>query len=93
MVSIKILITFFALLSFIEVFAASSNRTQEGGIFFETEDTNKNRTASHVSTDNKNLLDYASKLTNLLLLTRLISIPVFPSIQYLNLVLSEGISK
>lgn len=81
MVSIKILITFLTLLNFIEVFA-SSNRTQEGGIFFETEDTNKNRTASHVSTDNKNLLDYVSKLTNLLLLTRLISITVFPSFQY-----------
>lgn len=70
MVSIKILISFFVLLNFIKVFAADNNRTQESGIVFEAVDTNKNRTATHVSTDNKIFVEYVSKLTNLLLLKR-----------------------
>ena len=45
--SIKLLLSFFAILNFIEVYAANGSRSQ--GIVFETEDTNKNRTATHVS--------------------------------------------
>ncbi|KAL7022419.1 hypothetical protein ACKWTF_012237 [Chironomus riparius] len=47
MISLKISLSLFVLLNFIELFAANANKTQRTGIVFETEDTNKNRTATH----------------------------------------------
>lgn len=54
MVSTKLLLSIFVVLNFFEVFAANVN-PQASGIVFETEDTNKNRTATHVSKVHKQL--------------------------------------
>lgn len=73
MISLKILLSLFVLLNFIELFAANANKIQRTGIVFETEDTNKNRTATHVSNMlyvkiifKKKKLDYVLKIEKLI---------------------------
>ena len=61
MVSLKILLSLFVVLNFIEGFAADRNKPQGTGIVFETEDTNKNRTATHVCKIKIIKLDYVLK--------------------------------